>query len=377
MTNIVPSFFLPCCKYFGQKLAIKSKFGYCVTMKIFNLKDVVIALAGRPEILALISQIEFFRGRTFDLPKRIKLNRLHDLSKRRSVTSSNGIEGVVVSKAQEEALFDSLSDPETVEEKMLMGYNEALEHVFKVYPFQQLDEKFVLYLSELEWKLVNPLFGGNYKDHQNYIREYGPDGTSRTVFIPTKPEETPQTLGNLIWQFNDALSDARINRLVLIFVFVLDFLCIHPFNDGNGRVSRLLTTYFLLKYGYELDRYYSTSYLILKNLGGYYASLEKSSIGWHENENDYFPFLIYMLSVVLEGYKKLDYILRIQSEKGTLAEKILRIVSDSNLPVTKADIEEILFSNSRDSIEQALGKLVKDSKIQLLSKGKYAQYWRI
>lgn len=346
-------------------------------MKIFNLKDRVIELSNRPEILSLISQVEFYHGRAYKLPNKLKLSRLHDLSKRRSVTSSNEIEGVVVSTKRQDGIFDLGMDPETNEEKMLMGYNNALEHIFNVYKFQELDDKFIRYLSELEWKLVNPQFGGYYKDHQNYIREYYKDGTSRTVFIPTKPEETEQTLGNLIWQFNDALSDHRVNRLLLIFVFIVDFLCIHPFNDGNGRVSRLLTTYLLLKYGYELDRYYSTSYIILQNLSQYYNCLEKSSKGWHEDENDYSYFALYMLYVLFAGYKRLDYIFTINEQKGTLCEKILRILNDTNKPITKADIEEVLFSNKRDSIEEALGKLVKEHKIQLLKKGKYSQYWKI
>ena len=345
-------------------------------MKFFNLKDNVITISGNPTVISLISNIEFYHGKKYTLPNRIKLNRLHDLSKRRSVTSSNEIEGVKINKKKEDALFNNNADPETDEEKMLIGYNNALEHIFKVYTYQELDDKFIRYLSELEWKLINPYFGGEYKDHQNYIREYFPDNTSRTVFIPTKPDETRQTLDNLIWQFNDCLSDYRVNRLVLIFVFILDFLCIHPFNDGNGRVSRLLTTFLLLKFGYELDRYYSTSYLLLKRIGEYYENLEKSSKGWHQDKNDYSFFVIYMLSVVLDGYKKLDYILSINERKGPLKQKIETIIGDANYAISKADIEEILFSNQRDSIEEVLGKLIKEGKIKLLQKGKYSLYYK-
>ena len=346
-------------------------------MKFFSLKEQVLALTAKPEIAALLTEVEFYRGRTYRLPDRVKLNRLHDLSKRRSVTSSNAIEGIKINKKEEDALFAGKGTLETLEEKMLMGYNEALEHIFKVYSFQELDDRFIRHLSELVWRLVNPRFGYDYKDHQNYIREFEKDGNSRTVFIPTKPEETEMTLGNLIWQFNDALSDYRIQRLPLIFVFVLDFLCIHPFNDGNGRVSRLLTTYLLLKYGYELDRYYSTSYLVLKKLDGYYATLEESSKGWHEDENDYAPFVAYMLGVLIDGYKKLDYILMISQMKGNLEEKALRIIDDANEPLSKTDFEEILFGYRRDSIEEALGKLVKSKRIRLLQKGKDARYWKI
>lgn len=346
-------------------------------MKIFNVIEQVEKLSSNSSIIATLSSVEFYRGKAFKLPGKIKLNRLHDLSKRRSVTSSNEIEGVGVSKKKEDNLFLDKLPPETFEEKQLMGYNDALDHIFNCYTYQELDEKFVLYLHQLEWQRVNPAYGGEFKDHQNYIREFYKDGTSRTVFIPTKPRETAQTLGNLIWQFNHAMSNPLVNRLLLILVFILDFLCIHPFNDGNGRVSRLLTTFLLMKYGYELDRYYSTSYLILKRLPDYYDSLEKSSIGWHEDTNDYSPFTIYMLGIILDGYKKLNYILSLQEEKLLLIDKTFKVITDSNEPISKADIEEILFSNTRSSIEEALGNLIKEKKVKLIQRGKYSLYYRL
>ncbi|MCQ2795403.1 MAG: Fic family protein [Bacilli bacterium] len=343
-------------------------------MKIFNVKNQVIELSKNPSIIASLNLVEFYHGKTYKLPDKIKLNRLRDISKRRSVTSSNEIENIKISKKDEIEIFDKKRDPITDEEKQLIGYNDALEYIFTDFKKLELDEPLIKYLHELEWKRVNPAYGGEYKDHRNYIREFLPNGESRTVFIPVKPADTPQAVGNLVWQFNDALNDPSVNRLLLIFVFVVDFLCIHPFNDGNGRVSRLLTTFLLMKFGYELDRYYSISYLILNNLANYYDSLEQSSTGWYEDKNDYSYFSIYMLGILIEGYKKLDYILSINEEKGILTEKILKIIRETHKPVSKADIEEILFNNKRDSIEEALGKLIKSNKIILIQKGKYSLY---
>lgn len=343
-------------------------------MKIFNVKEQVKRLSSNPSIVASLNLVEFYRGKTYALPNKIKLNRLHDISKRRSVTSSNEIENVKISKKRENDIFGQKRKPITEEEKQLIGYNDALEYLFSNFKKLELEELLIKYLHELEWKRVNPAYGGEYKDHQNYIREILPNGEARTVFIPTKPQDTAQALGNLLWQFEDALNNPSVNRILLIFVFILDFLCIHPFNDGNGRLSRLLTTFLLIKYGYELDRYYSISYLILNNLKGYYDSLEQSSKNWHENKNDYSFFIIYMLGILIDGYKKLDYILTINEEKGNLIEKISKIVRDSHKPISKAEIEEILFNNKRDSIEEALGKLVKSKKITLIQKGKYSLY---
>ena len=331
-------------------------------MKIFNLLEQSQSLLSNPTIVNLLSAIEFNRGLSFNLPKRIKFNRLHDLSKRRSVTSSNEIEGIKINKSQEERIFIDKLDPETLEEKQLLGYNEALNLIFNSYKYQELDARFILSLHKKEWEILNPAYGGTYKDHQNYIREYFSDGSSRTVFIPSKPYETESQLENLVWQYNEAITNYQVNKLCLIFCFILDFLCIHPFNDGNGRVSRLLTTYLLLKSGYDLDNYYSTSYLVLKSLTKYYNSLEKSSIGWHENENDYSYFVIYQLNLILEGYRKLHYIFSINSEKILLKDKVKKIINESDEPISKGDIEEILFSNTRGSIEEALGKLVKENR---------------
>ena len=345
-------------------------------MKVFNLIEQVQHLSSNPAIIETLTAIEFYRGQTYNLPNRIKLNRLHDISKRRSVTSSNEIEGVKVNSVQEKNIFVDKLPPETLEEKMLVGYNDALEYIFNSYKYQQLDEKFILYLHELEWKRVNPAYGGQYKDHQNYIREYFSDGSSRTVFVPLKPEDTPQAMGNLIWQYNDAVNNPFVNKLLLIFVFILDFLCIHPFGDGNGRVSRLLTTFLLIKNGYDLDRYYSTSYLILNRISDYYESLEKSSTGWHENQNDYSHFALYMCGIILDGYKKLNYILSVQQMDGILDDKLLKVINDSNKPISKSDMEELLFSYKRSSIEESLGRLVKNNKIQLIQKGHYSLYYR-
>lgn len=271
------------------------------------------------------------------------------------MTSSNEIEGIKISKKDENKILVDKLEPDTLEEKQLLGYNDALEVIFKSYKYQELDTTFISHLHRLVWGRVNADYGGAYKDHQNYIREYHSDGTSRTIFIPAKPVDTPQLMDNLVYQYNDCVNKPTVNRLLLICVFIVDFLCIHPFGDGNGRVSRLLTTFLLLKNNYYLDYYYSTSYLILKKLDDYYEALEKSSIGWYEDNNNYLFFTEYMLRIILTGYMKLNYIFFINKEKMLLVDKIKKIIHESDEPLSKADLEEILYSNKRDSIEEALG----------------------
>lgn len=346
-------------------------------MKFINLKEEVLKL-NNPYIISMLQAVEVNRGKTFNLPTKIKLNRLHDLNKRRSVTSSNEIEGIKIQKQRETDILLKYLNPETKEEYLLLGYNNALENVFEVYKYQSLSESYVKDLHYFLYQSLTPEFGGKYKVEQNYIREYDEKGNlNRTVFIPTKPKDVEMLMGNLIYQFNECMRDVECNKLLTIFVFIVDFLCIHPFFDGNGRVSRLLTTFLLLKYGYELDQYYSLSYVILNNVEKYYESLEKSSIGWHEGINDYSFFVHFMLNCLKDGYSKLAYILEVNSLKGFSNEKVLKVINDSKKPITKSDIEEILINLSRTTIEKSLGELVSLKQIQIIQKGKYTKYYKI
>ena len=346
-------------------------------MKFFGLKNAVIKL-NTPSIISMLQSVEVNRGKTFLLPKKIKVNRLHDLNKRRSVTSSNEIEGIRISKSREEDILLNNVAPETKEEYLLYGYNKALENIFEVYKYQSLNESFIKDLHYLLYESLTPEFGGKYKVEQNYIREYDKSGNLvRTVFIPAKPRDVNNLMGNLIYQFNECVNDPECNTLITIFVFINDFLCIHPFFDGNGRVSRLLTTFLLLKYGYGLDEYYSLSYVILNNIDEYYKSLERSSIGWHENNNNYEYFVHFMLKCLKDGYQKLAYIFEVNSLDVLADEKVIRVINDSTKPITKADIEEILVNLSRTTIEKSLSTLLKENRIQLIQSGRYAKYYKI
>ena len=346
-------------------------------MKFINLKEQVLKL-NDPLIISMLQAVEVNRGRTFHLPQRIKINRLHDLGKRRSVTSSNEIEGIRIDKRREEDILLKHMDPETKEEYLLFGYNKALENVFEVYKYQSLSESYIKDLHFFLYESLTPEFGGKYKTEQNYIRDFDKDGNLvRTVFIPPKPQEVEGLMGSLVYQFNECTKDPGCNTLIAIFAFVLDFLCIHPFYDGNGRVSRLLTTFLLLKYGYELDQYYSLSYIILNKIDQYYDALEKSSIGWHEDKNDYGFFVHFMLECLKDGYAKLGYILDVNSMRGFANDKVLKVINDSKTPVTKSDVEEILINLSRTAIEKSLGELVDANRIQMIQSGRYAKYYKI
>ncbi len=346
-------------------------------MKFIALKEQISKL-NVPAITSMLQAVEVNRGRTFSLPKKIKVNRLHDANRRRSVTSSNEIEGIKVKKMREEDILLRNMAPESKEEYLLLGYNKALENVFAVYKYQSLTESYIKDLHYYLYETLTPEFGGKYKVEQNYIREFDRAGRlSRTVFIPSKPEEVESLMGSLVYQFNECVADPDCNTLVAIFLFVLDFLCIHPFFDGNGRISRLLTTFLLLKYGYDLDYYYPLSYTILHNLEGYYLALEKSSKGWQEDEEDDEYFVHFMLTCLRDGYQKLAYIFEVNALPGISDEKVLRVINDAKAPIGKAEIEEILVNLTRTTIEKSLSVLVKQGRIRMVQSGKYAKYYKI
>lgn len=346
-------------------------------MKFINLEEEISKL-NTPSIVAMLQAVELNRGKVFGFPKKLKINRLHDLSKRRSVTSSNEIEGIKIKEAREKDILLNHLNPKTTEEFLLFGYNKALENVYKVYQYQSLSESYIKDLHYFLYESLTPEFGGKYKAEQNYIREYDGSGKLlRTVFIPAKPQDVTNLMGNLVFQFNECIMHHDSNVLLAIFTFVLNFLCIHPFYDGNGRVSRLLTTFLLMKYGYDIDPYYPLSYVILKNAEAYYASLEKSSIGWHENKNNDEPFVHFMLECLKEAYKKAAYIMSVNSAKEPSIDKVLHVINDSKEPITKAEIEETLINLSRTTIEKALGSLLKKKMIQMAQSGRYAKYYKI
>jgi len=345
-------------------------------MKMFDLKRVVLGLS-KPEINSLVNPIEMYRGKTLYVEKLKKLEKLEDIAHRSGVIASCALGNVFISEAQEKDLFERKKIPVSFQEHMVKGYAEASKLIDKVYKYQPFDRSFISTLHYYMYKDYNPEFGGKFKDTQNYIQEILSDGTYRTLFVPAAPQEVVALLDNLIYQFNECVVDEQCNKLVLICCFLLDFMCIHPYNHGNGRLSRLIFHFLLKKYGYDIDNYFSLSYLIRQKIGGYIDAFGTSCDGWSENENDYTQYVTFLLKIILEGYHKLDYIIEINNLNVTAEEKVLRIVVDSSTPINKSVVQNVLYGASSATIEKALAKLVRENRIQLITKGRYSKYFRV
>ena len=345
-------------------------------MKIFDLKGAVLAM-NKPNIVALLNSIELHKGKTLPVNRAKKLDMLKAMARRSSAVMSNQIGNVYITEDRESAIFTKGSQPQNLQEHMVVGYSNALDLIEEVYKYQTLDRSFVSTLHYYIYKDYNPDFGGRYKDSVNYIQESLPDGTFKTIFISADPREVVSLLDNLIYQFNLCAADEECNKLVLIAAFLLDFMCIHPYNHGNGRLSRLILNFLLKKYGYTIDDYYSISYIIKLRIGEYIDAFEGSARGWEDNSNDYTVYVSFLLKSILEGYRKLDYILEVNSLEGTAEEKILKVITDSATPITKQVVQNILYSTSPATIEKALSSLQRANKIQLITKGRYSKYFRM
>ena len=344
-------------------------------MKTFDLKGAVVSL-NTPNIVSLLNSIEFYKGKTAGM-KMKKPEVLRAVAYRSHAIASNAIGNIYVAEERERVLCERTSQPKTLQEHMVVGYLNAVDLIAEVSKYQTLDRSFVTTLHYYIYKDYNPEFGGKYKDSQNYIQESLPDGSFRTIFVSAPPGEVVPLLDSLIYQFNECAKDEECNKLVLIAAFMLDFMCIHPYNHGNGRVSRLLLHFLLEKYGYDIDSYFAIPYLMKIHLGEYIDAFKASSDGWGESQNDYTEFVTFVLKRILEAYRKLDYIFEVNALELSAEEKTLKVVNDSATPISKTMVLRILYPISKATIEKALAKLLRDGRIQLVTKGRYSRYFRI
>ena len=345
-------------------------------MKMFDLKGAVLSL-NKPSIVSLLNSIELYKGKTLPVSKIKKVDALRLIARRSGVMASNAIGSVYITEERERALFVKGSQPQSLQEHMIMGYSNAIDLINEVYKYQPFDRSFISTLHYYIYKDYNPDFGGRFKDSQNYIQEAMSDGSFRTIFVSSAPEEVLPLLENLIYQFNLCAADEECNKLVLIACFMLDYMCIHPYNHGNGRVSRLILDFLLKKYGYDVDDYFAIPYLMRQHLGEYIDAFEASCQNWHDNANDYEAFVVFILKRILEAYRKLDYIMEVNALETTSEEKVLKVVCDSATPVSKTVVVNVLYATSQATIEKALAKLLKEGRIQLITKGRYSKYFRV
>ena len=303
---------------------------------------------------------------------------LESIAKIQSIKSSNAIEGIITSDERIAAIVNQNSAPLNHNEAEIAGYRDALNEIHIGYENIDFHETDILRLHEMLMSMAGYEYGGQYKTDDNVILEVDTDGNRHVRFRPTSANETKQAMEQLELAYMDARNDANINQLLLIPCVILDFLCIHPFRDGNGRMSRLLSLLLLYKNGYDAGKYVSFEEQINNHKAYYYEALKQSSDGWATNENTYFPFIENFLSMLYMCYKELDKRFAVVNGKRiTKKARIEATVLNSLTPLSKAEICKILPDVSPTTVEAVLGAMVKTGSVKRIGASKAARYIKV
>ena len=291
-----------------------------------------------PEIVMYLTQIHEFKGEQtlFIEAKADTLSQLVDIAKIQSIEASNKIEGIYTSDERLKALVKDSTRPRTRNEREIAGYRDVLNTIHENHDYIPPKPSIILQLHRDLYKFEGMDIGGRYKTSDNIIEEQDAEGNKSVRFRPMPAWETPEAIEKICQSYDEALNSENIDALIIIPMFVLDFLCVHPFNDGNGRISRLLTLLLLYRSGYIVGKYISIEKLIEQTKEIYYESLQLSSAGWHENKNDYEPFVKYMLGVIVAAYRDFSSRVSLLTTQGmSKPDRVKEIIRATLGPITK------------------------------------------
>lgn len=330
------------------------------------------------EVLGLVAQIHEYKGKQtlFLKQKPATLEKLVEIAKIQSTESSNKIEGIVTTATRIKQLCDQKTTPRNRDEEEISGYRDALSLIHESYEYIPIKSSYILQLHQVLYRYSQRGIGGRFKNTQNYITEIKESGEQIVRFMPLDPFETPTAIEKMCESFNRETDACEVDPLILIPAFIVDFLCVHPFNDGNGRMSRLLTTLLLYRAGYVVGKYVSLESKIEKTKESYYKALEKSDINWNNGENDLTPFIKYILGTVLAAYRDFEQRVILVEDKSSAIDLVRNAVNNTIGKFTKSDIMELVPSVGKTSIENSLKTLIDEGVIGREGKGKATFYFR-
>ena len=306
-----------------------------------------------------------------------ELDKLVEIAKIQSTEASNAIEGIVTTNTRIRQLVEDKTTPKNRDEQEIAGYRDVLNLIHESFDAIHITRNYILQLHKMLYSHMHNPFAGQTKNVQNYISARYPDGHVETLFTPPAPYETPEALDRICQEYNRVIGNMELEPLIAIPVFIHDFLCIHPFNDGNGRMSRLLTTLLLYRNGFYVGKYISLEAKIAKNKDLYYDALALSQVGWHEGTEDPVPFIKYILGTILAAYKDFEDRMALVTPKLPALEMVRRASINKIGRFTKQDIRELCPTLSDSSIEGALRKLIELGEVQREGKGKNTNYYRL
>ena len=345
-------------------------------MRTLNYKNEYQKLLS-PEIVSYLAQIHEMKGQQnlFVEAQKDALAELLEIAKIQSTEASNRIEGIITTDDRLKKIVMNKTTPKGRSEREIAGYRDVLNTVHENYDYIPVRPVMILQLHRDLYKFSNSAIGGNFKNSDNIIAEELPDGTKRVRFQPVPAWETTEAMDALCNALQEASTDPELDPLLLMPMFILDFLCIHPFNDGNGRMSRLLTLLLLYRSGYFVGKYISIERLIADSKETYYEVLQESSTGWHECENDYLPFVRYMLGVVIAAYREFASRVDILITRGlSKPDRVREIIRSTTGKITKTQIMRQCPDISQKTVERALAEMLKNGEIIKISGGRYTSY---
>ena len=306
-----------------------------------------------------------------------KLEKLVEIAKVQSTQASNAIEGIVTTNTRIRQLVEEKTAPRNRDEQEIAGYRDVLNIIHESFDVIPLTQNYILQLHKILYSHMNNPMAGRTKNVQNYITATYPDGRTEIVFTPLAPPETPEALDRICEEYDRVIGNMEVEPLIVIPTFVHDFLCIHPFNDGNGRMSRLLTTLLLYRSGFRVGKYISLEAKIAASKDLYYDALRRAQAGWHEGKADPVPFIKYLLGTVLAAYKDFEDRFALVETKLSAEETVRRATKQKVGRFTKQDIRELCPSLSISSVEGGLRKLVAAGEIKREGTGKSICYYRL
>lgn len=346
-------------------------------MRKFNLLEEYNSVISNNNIINLISKIHEYKGKQSYLlnVKEETLETLLKIAKIESTSSSNKIEGISTTDKRINEIVNQKLEPKNRNEEEIAGYRDVLSLIHDNYEFIDINHNTILQLHRDLYKYTGYSYGGKFKNSQNYIEEIDDKGEKKIRFTPLSPFETPLAIDELCKSYNELVQSETCDLLVLIPIFIFDFVSVHPFNDGNGRMSRLLTLLLLYKANYLVGKYISIEKIIEDTKESYYDTLQKSSANWYSNENNYSYFVEYYLGIILRAYKELDSRIRIVDDKKiTSYDRITNVFKDNIIPIDKSFIISKCPDLSETTIERILNTLLKEGKITKISGGRYTKY---
>ena len=306
-----------------------------------------------------------------------ELEKLVQIAKVQSTEASNAIEGIVTTNTRIKQLVEEKTTPRNRDEQEIAGYRDVLNVIHESFDVISISRNYILQLHKIMYSHMNNPIAGQTKNVQNYISAAYPDGHTEILFTPLAPFETPEALDRICEEYNRVIGNMEVEPLIAIPVFIHDFLCIHPFNEGNGRMSRLLTTLLLYRNGFYVGKYISLESKIAQAKDLYYDALSRSQAGWHEGCEDTIPFIKYLLGTILAAYKDFEDRFSIVETKLPAIDMVRKAAQNKIGRFNKQDIRELCPSLSISSIEGSLRKLVKSGELKREGAGKATCYIRL